>query len=913
MVEAWLKKKKRTAGAMSSLWRTVDFRCKALADSFSVLPDVQWDAPAKLRVALWTPSDAALFPLKIVPQLLSAGFSLADERTGAWIDEREVMSVQSGSSTYSVTGAAMRGQPDGAAEPIVLVDMPDHLLKQDVEAVVRHAMLTLEEEGVQGLEAFQRSQVVLQDAARRYNANAPVATPAYLRLRDILRRSSPEYVPLAGFAALRDEGQHPGTMRDAYIALVKVVSVHRGVEQLERTYTRVREALQDKHHLQEVRRWRARALHRLMHQAQESRIYGVLKARSGHLLRDRHAIARELVAYWSTIMRPGQRSEEECYQWLEGRGLQAQWRTAVPLLWQGCSEDLVYAALQQMDPSSSPGDDGIQAGVYKAFPEFFVRNMYRAYQEIEVEGLPDEWVTALVRSLPKDPGSAAVDRQRPIALQQARLKWLTGVLLLQLQDALFRLVPSQQKAYSRGRTMIDHLASVQQTWHTGPGDEVAAWLVVDYGKAYDSVSHPMMAALFRFICIPTPWVCVLLQILRGPFLFLVMGGVVREHSLTPASGMRQGDPLSPILFSLLTSVICFILRPYGVDVWLYSDDALVRLCRPSAGLEADLQSLLAEFAAFGEYTGLCLNLEKTRLLVQGLDSDRLAGIKVVPHVRYLGGQVGHVSPAVAYERCVVLFESRCTRISRMPLSWAQKVVLVHTWCYPVLQVTAIAHYPPDLVVKRLRRALVITFHAQNWKVPLNVLHLSPSEGGIGLWSPEVYLWTTHAATFTCYLQQPSRYGPGAYAVFSSWLERKGIVHTPSQLALLQMSPCCIRNAPWLASSVKALSSLNAAQKGLGLEWQELAAAPPWNSRLLTVSEKSITCKFLIRKGILRLSDVVDTSAWVAPVSRDWQGSRKLQPHQYQALLALVRRLIPAWEGHHSVQGVTPPLPMDQGL
>ena len=220
--------------------------------------------------------------------------------------------------------------------------------------------------------------MVLQDAARRYNANAPVATPAYLRLRDILPRSSSEYIPLAGFAALRDEGQRPETMRDAYIALVKPVSVHRGVEQLQRTYMRVREALQHKHHLQDVRGWRARALHRLMHQAQEPRIYGVLKARSGHLLRDRQAIARELVAYSSAIMRPGQRSEEECYQWLEARRLPAQWRTAVPLLWQSCSEDLVYAALQQMDLSSSPGDNGIQAGVYKAFPEFFVCNMYCA-------------------------------------------------------------------------------------------------------------------------------------------------------------------------------------------------------------------------------------------------------------------------------------------------------------------------------------------------------------------------------------------------------------------------------------------------------------------------------------------------------------------------------------------------------
>ena len=92
-------------------------------------------------MALWTPRDAALFILKVVPMLLGDGFSLTNERTGAWIDKREVISVQSASSSYSVSGVAMREKPDGAAEPIVLVDMPDHLLKLDMEVVVRHAML----------------------------------------------------------------------------------------------------------------------------------------------------------------------------------------------------------------------------------------------------------------------------------------------------------------------------------------------------------------------------------------------------------------------------------------------------------------------------------------------------------------------------------------------------------------------------------------------------------------------------------------------------------------------------------------------------------------------------------------------------------------------------------------------------
>ena len=57
--------------------------------------------------------------------------------------------------------------------------------------------------------------------------------------------------------------------------------------------------------------------------------------------------------------------------------------------------------------------------------------------------------------------------------------------------------------------MYDHIASIQQCWDTDPGKAWACWVAVDYSQAYDSVSHPMMAALFRFIRIPDPWIRVL--------------------------------------------------------------------------------------------------------------------------------------------------------------------------------------------------------------------------------------------------------------------------------------------------------------------------------------------------------------------------------------------------------------------
>ena len=214
-----------------------------------------------------------------------------------------------------------------------------------------------------------------------------------------------------------------------------------------------------------------------------------------------------------------------------------------------------------MDPLSSPGDDGPQAGVYQRFAGSFVPHMHQAHGEIEEGGLPDSWVVALVRSLAKEPGSAAVEARCPTALQQARLKWLAGILLLQLQDALFQIAPPCQKAYLKVRTMYDHLASVQQRWDSGPGDSWACWVAIDYSKAYDCDSYPMLCALFRYIHIPKPRVQVPCQVLRGAVHFLVGGDVERSQVLNPASGIRQGDPLSPILLSLVTSLIVYVLAP----------------------------------------------------------------------------------------------------------------------------------------------------------------------------------------------------------------------------------------------------------------------------------------------------------------------------------------------------------------
>ena len=78
---------------------------------------------------------------------------------------------------------------------------------------------------------------------------------------------------------------------------------------------------------------------------------------------------------------------------------------------------------------------------------------------------------------------------------------------------------------------------------------------------------------------------------------------MREEQPSPPRGYAKGAPFSPIFFSPLTSLIVFVLRRHGVDVWLYSDDALLCLARSWDELEGKLCALLDDLPEFGDFTG----------------------------------------------------------------------------------------------------------------------------------------------------------------------------------------------------------------------------------------------------------------------------------------------------------------------
>ena len=163
-----------------------------------------------------------------------------------------------------------------------------------------------------------------------------------------------------------------------------------------------------------------------------------------------------------------------------------------------------------------------------------------------------------------------------------------------------------------------------------------------------------------------------------------------------------------------------------------------------------------------------------------------------------------------------------------------------------------------------------------------------------------------------YLQHPTRFGFVQRNALRDWLERKGIVHPLSQSSLLQLSPCATRGAPWLAYRVRAVSKLNKLRSGASLDRQAVPNVPLWNSRIFLSNSQTMTCRYLISRGVLRVRDLIDESTWSMVVSDACRGPKKLRALHWSALLATLATLR-AWEGHLPVRGNRAGLELANGL
>jgi hypothetical protein len=152
---------------------------------------------------------------------------------------------------------------------------------------------------------------------------------------------------------------------------------------------------------------------------------------------------------------------------------------------------------------------------------------------------------------------------------------------------------------------------------------------LDISKAFDSVRWDYLLSVLEWRGFPARWREWIASLLTSSMSRVILNGSPLD-SIHHGRGLRQGDPLSPLLFILAIDPLHRILqvatergllsklkgRAASFRVSMYADDAVIFL-KPTI---RDVDNLKRILANFGEVTGLQTNLRKTSVTPISCDS-----------------------------------------------------------------------------------------------------------------------------------------------------------------------------------------------------------------------------------------------------------------------------------------------------
>lgn len=227
---------------------------------------------------------------------------------------------------------------------------------------------------------------------------------------------------------------------------------------------------------------------------------------------------------------------------------------------------------------------------------------------------------ALMVLLQKTQSPAGLRDYRPISLIYSVGKYIAKGLAMWLTPFMPRIISINQSAFIRGRQIHDNFQAVQLAcrWlHARHHPTIL--LKVDLAKAFDTVAWPFLLELLQHIGFPLRWWNWLAALLAASSTRVLVNGRPGRR-IQHARGLRQGDPLSPLLFMIVMEVLNALLAEadrrgeltplphHNIKhrVSLYADDLVVFL----APTERDFHCVRQILELFAGASGLSTNIDK---------------------------------------------------------------------------------------------------------------------------------------------------------------------------------------------------------------------------------------------------------------------------------------------------------------
>jgi hypothetical protein len=379
---------------------------------------------------------------------------------------------------------------------------------------------------------------------------------------------------------------------------------------------------------------------------------------------------------------------------LAGRVREVAWGLLTPV-----TAAEVSACLKEMSTKTAPGPDGRTLDVVRKLPLPDV--VARLNLWLLAGCVPTDLYDGYTTLIPKQPGADNPAFFRPITVTSVLIRLLHKTVAKRFD----KLCPAseRQKAFRSGDGLAENVNVLKTVLKTAQDPKRLRSVYVaflDVRKAFDSVSHhSILLAAERAGC-PAP----LLEYIRNFYATSttrVRSDGQSSERISVRQGVKQGDPLSCILFNLvidwalaeLDGNIGFKLGSVTVNHLAFADD-VVLLAETPAGLQNQINKFSAHLARSGLMmnAGKCAtlsivaNLRKKQWRCDPVSFARL-GTELIPALpineayKYLGI---HVSATGASPVVEEKLKAALRNLSRAPLKPQQRLFILKSKVIPSL-------------------------------------------------------------------------------------------------------------------------------------------------------------------------------------------------------------------------------------
>lgn len=419
------------------------------------------------------------------------------------------------------------------------------------------------------------------------------------------------------------------------------------------------------------------------------------------------------------------------------------------------TEAELLRAVKKLNMNKTPGPDGIASEFYQSFWSLLKDDLIELFNNCYLsDSLTHSQQMSILRLLFKKNDPTLLKNWRPISLVNSDYKILATVIATRLRNVLPFVVEDDQTCGVPDRSINENILRLRDMAYAASKNNSPLILInLDQEKAFDRVDRQFLMKILQKMNFGPSfqhWITVLYA---GAKSQVINNGLLSDP-IHLHRGLRQGCPLSPLLYTLVIETLAATIRadpkiegisvpgtPKRSKISAYADDGTLTLRD-----DTSVTRCFDKVTQFEAASGSKLNLEKTEGIYIGQQAGRAHGpVPIqwkVDHITVLGTTIGN-NMNQNWQRAVERIEENFERWSARKLTMKGKAVIIRTFAIAGIVYLASFFPVPRWVTERITRAIFnFLWSGKNERVSRETCYLPLDRGGLGI--PDMQIITEAA-------------------------------------------------------------------------------------------------------------------------------------------------------------------------